>query len=190
MGTLEEVRAALKVLERAGTPRSRVCVLHCTTCYPAPFAEANLRAMQTMGEEFGVEVGYSDHTLGIEVAVAAVALGARVIEKHFTLDRNLPGPDHAASLEPAELAAMVAAVRNVEAALGDGIKRCMPSESANLASARRSLFAIAPIARGDRFGPHNMGARRPGTGVSPMRWDDLLGRTAMRDYVPGEALEL
>jgi N,N'-diacetyllegionaminate synthase len=189
MGSLEEVRAALQVLERAGTPRSRVCVLHCTTCYPAPFAEANLRAMQTMREEFGVEVGYSDHTPGIEVAMAAVALGATVIEKHFTLDRGLPGPDHAASLEPAELAAMVSGIRNIEAALGDGIKRCMPSESVNLAAARRSLVAIAPIARGERFGPHNIGARRPGTGLSPMRFDELIGKLAPRDFSPGEAIE-
>jgi N-acetylneuraminate synthase len=189
MGTLEEVRAAVAALEQAGTPRSRLCVLHCTTAYPAPFAEVNLRAMATLREQLGVEVGYSDHTTGIEVAIAAVALGARVIEKHFTLDRSLPGPDHAASLEPAELAAMVAAIRHVEAALGDGVKRRTPSEAANLEAARRSLVAIAPIARGDAFGPHNIGARRPGSGLSPMRWDEVVGRAAPRDFSAGEAIE-
>jgi N,N'-diacetyllegionaminate synthase len=189
MSRMEEVATALRALEAAGTPRSRVCVMHCTTAYPAPFEDVNLRAMGAMREALGVEVGYSDHTQGIEIAIAAVALGAAVVEKHFTLDRGLPGPDHAASLEPAELRAMVTAIRHVEIALGDGRKRCMPSEASNVAPARRSLVAIAAIRRGEPLGPHNVGARRPATGISPMEWDRLMGTPARRDFAAGEAIE-
>lgn len=190
MATLDEIEAALEVLERAGTPRDRLTVLHCNTEYPTPMADVNLRAMLTIRDAFGVAIGYSDHTLGTEVAVAAAALGATVIEKHFTLDRNLPGPDHKASLEPGELKAMVAAIRNVEQALGDGIKRPSSSEARNIAVARRSLVATCAIRAGDVFSETNLAAKRPGTGISPMRWDEVLGRKALRDFAPDELIEL
>jgi N,N'-diacetyllegionaminate synthase len=189
MAALDEVGAAIEALERAGTPRSDMTVLHCTTEYPAPIAEANLRAMQTMQATFGVKVGYSDHTPGIEVAIAAVAMGATLIEKHFTLDRSLPGPDHKASLEPAELGAMVAAIRNIEAALGDGIKRVAPSEAKNQPIARKSLVARRAIRAGELFSAENLTAKRPGTGVSPMRWDEIVGRRAPRDFAVDEQIE-
>lgn len=190
MATLGEIEAALEVLERAGTPRDRVTVLHCNTEYPTPMVDVNLRAMLAIRDAFGVAVGYSDHTSGIEVAIAAVALGATVIEKHFTLDRNLPGPDHNASLEPEELKAMVAAIRNIEVALGDGIKRLTPSEAKNKPVARKSLVARQAIRAGEVFGEHNITAKRPGTGISPMRWDEVIGRTALRDFAADELIEL
>lgn len=190
MATLGEVEAAVEVLEAAGTARENMVVLHCTTEYPTPMGEVNLRAMQSMGSALGVAVGYSDHTVGIEVSVAAVALGAQVIEKHFTLDRNLPGPDHKASLEPAELAALVKAIRNVEVALGSGVKRPTPSETKNRPIARKSLVAAVPIARGEEFSACNMAVKRPGTGMSPMRWDEMLGRLAQRDYAADEQIDL
>jgi N,N'-diacetyllegionaminate synthase len=190
MATLDEIGAALEILQQAGTPKSRITVLHCTTEYPTPMNEVNLRAMLTIRDAFGVVVGYSDHTEGIEVAVAAVALGAAVIEKHFTLDRNLPGPDHKASLEPDELRAMVAAIRNIERALGDGIKRPGPSEAKNMAVARKSLVAACVIHAGEVFSPSNLAVKRPGTGVSPMRWDEVLGCRAPRDFALDELIEL
>lgn len=189
MAALGEIEAALEVLEQAGTPRGRITVLHCNTEYPTPMADVNLRAMLTIRDAFGVAVGYSDHTLGIEVPIAAVALGATVIEKHFTLDRNLPGPDHKASLEPDELKAMVAAIRNIEQALGDGIKRPSPSEAKNKAVARKSIVAARAIRVGEMFTAENLTVKRPGTGISPMRWDEVLGRMAQRDYAPDELLE-
>lgn len=190
MATLDEVGAALEVLERAGTPRARITVLHCTTEYPAPKSEVNLRAMLTIRDRFGVAVGYSDHTQGIEIPIAAVALGATVIEKHFTLDRSLPGPDHKASLEPAELSAMVSAIRNVEIALGDGVKRPARSETANIGIARKSIVAARAIRSGERFTEDNVAVKRPGTGISPMRWDDVIGKTAKRDFVADDLIEL
>jgi N,N'-diacetyllegionaminate synthase len=190
MATLGEIEAALDVLEQAGTPRTLATVLHCNTEYPTPMADVNLRAMLAIRDAFGVPVGYSDHTLGIEVAVAAVALGATVIEKHFTLDRNLPGPDHRASLEPAELGAMVAAIRNIEKALGDGIKRPSASEAKNKPLARKSLVAARAIRAGERFSETNVTTKRPGTGLSPMRWDEVLGHKAPRDFAPDELIEL
>ena len=190
MADLNEVAAALDALERSGTPRARITVLHCTTEYPAPIAEVNLRAMTAMRDALGVAVGYSDHTLGIEVAIAAVALGAVVIEKHFTLDRNLPGPDHRASLEPDELRALVTSVRNVERALGDGVKRPTVSELANRAVARKSIVAARFIAAGEVLGDDNLTVKRPGTGISPMLWDDIRGRGAPRDFAPDELIEL
>lgn len=190
MATLGEIEATLEAIERAGTPRDRITILHCTTEYPAPMAEVNLRAMVSLRTAFGVEVGYSDHTSGIEIPIAAVALGATAIEKHFTLDRGLPGPDHQASLEPAELAAMVVAIRNVERALGDGIKRPGPSELKNRPIARKSLVADRAISAGEPFSAENVTAKRPGTGISPMRWDEVLGRLAPRDFAPDEAIEL
>jgi N,N'-diacetyllegionaminate synthase len=190
MATLKEVGDALSLLERAGTPRDRVTVLHCTTEYPTPMIDVNLSAMLTIRDTFGVDVGYSDHTLGIEVAIAAVALGARVIEKHFTLDRNLPGPDHKASLEPHELKSMVGAIHNIEKAMGDGIKRPSASELKNMSVARKSLVAACIIQEGEVFTETNLTVKRPGTGLSPMRWEEVLGLHASRNFVPDELIEL
>ncbi len=190
MATLGEVEAAVDVIERNGTPRQRITVLHCTTEYPAPMEDVNLHAMLSMKAAFGVEVGYSDHTPGIEIPVAAVALGATIIEKHFTLDRNLPGPDHKASLEPDQFKAMVDAIRNVEVALGDGIKRPSASELKNKPIARKSLVAARHIRAGERFSAENLAAKRPGTGISPMQWDDVIGRVAVRDFDTDELIEL
>lgn len=190
MATLGDIEAALAVLAEAGTARSSVTVLHCTTEYPTPMSEVNLRAMLSLKHAFGVRVGYSDHTTGIEVAIAAVALGASVIEKHFTLDRSLPGPDHQASLEPLELAAMVQAIRNIECALGDGIKRPSASELRNRPIARKSLVARRDIQAGEIFDASNLTAKRPGTGISPMRWDDMIGRAARRAFAADELIDL
>ena len=190
MATLGDIEAAIDVLEQVGTPRVNITVLHCTTEYPTPMNEVNLRAMQSIHTAFGVAVGYSDHTQGIEVAIAAVAMGATVIEKHFTLDRNLPGPDHQASLEPSELKAMVAAIRNIEVALGDGIKRLTPSEARNKLIARRSLVANQAIKAGEVLSAKNVTAKRPGTGISPMRWDEVLGRIAARNFAADELIEI
>lgn len=190
MATLGEIEAALAVIEKAGTPRHLITVLQCTTDYPAPIADVNLRAMVSIKAALGVQVGYSDHTRGIEIPVAAVALGACVIEKHFTLDRTMPGPDHQASLEPHELKAMVDAIRNVELALGDGVKRPSASELKNKPIARKSLVAIHAIKAGDVFSADNVGTKRPGTGISPMRWDEVMGRVAPRDFSADELIEL
>jgi len=191
MSNLEEIGDALHVLECAGTKRRDITVLHCNTEYPTPMCDVNLRAMLSIRDAFGVEVGYSDHTPGIEVSLAAVALGATVIEKHFTLDRSLPGPDHQASLEPDELRALVRSIRNVERALaGDAIKRPSPSELKNIGIARRSIVAARPIAKGEIYSAENLTAKRPGTGISPMRWDEVMGRRASRDYGPDELIEL
>lgn len=190
MATLGEIEDALEVLECAGTNRSQVTVLHCNTEYPTPMRDVNLRAMLSIRDALGVRVGYSDHTAGIEVPIAAVALGATVIEKHLTLDRNLLGPDHKASLEPDEFAAMVRAIRNIEQAMGDGIKRPSPSEAKNKPIARKSLVAAKPIKAGERFTSENLAVKRPGTGISPMRWDEVMGGTATRDYGVDELIEL
>jgi N,N'-diacetyllegionaminate synthase len=190
MAKLGEIEAALDVLEASGSQRKNITVLHCNTEYPTPMAHVNLRAMLSIRDAFGVAVGYSDHTLGIEVPIAAVALGATVIEKHFTLDRSLPGPDHKASLEPDELKAMVQAIRNIEKALGDGIKRPSPSEAKNKPIARKSLIAAIAIQSGECFTEVNLAVKRPGTGITPMRWDEVLGRTAIRDFEADELIEL
>jgi N,N'-diacetyllegionaminate synthase len=190
MATLGDIEAAIDALEQAGTPRARITVLHCTTEYPTPMAEVNLRAMLSIQQAFGVDVGYSDHTPGIEVAIAAVAMGACVIEKHFTMDCNLPGPDHKASLEPDDLQAMVAAIRNIDVALGDGIKRSTVSETRNRDVMRKSLVASQPIAAGEVFSPKNITVKRPGTGISPMRWDEVIGRTAPHDFLEDDLLDL
>lgn len=187
MATLAEVADAVRVVRDVGA--TDVTVLHCTTEYPAPPAEVNLRAMATMRDALDVPVGYSDHTTGLTVTLAAVALGAVLIEKHFTTDRTLPGPDHPASLEPGELAELVATVRTVEAALGDGVKRPTASELPNLAVARKSLVAARPIAAGEPFDARNVAVKRPGTGISPMRYWDLLARRASRAYAPDELLD-
>jgi len=190
MAKLGEIEAALEVLEASGTAREKVTVLHCNTEYPTPMEDVNLRAMCAIRDALGVQVGYSDHTLGIEVPVAAVALGATVIEKHFTLDRNLPGPDHSASLEPAELKAMVQAIRNIELALsGDGLKRPSPSEKNNISIIRKSLVANCVIRAGEIFTSQNLTTKRPGSGISPMRWDEFIGRIATRDYQEDELIE-
>jgi N,N'-diacetyllegionaminate synthase len=188
MANLGEIEAALTVLEQTGTPRSQITLLHCTTEYPARPEEVNLRAMQTIAQAFGVATGYSDHSEGIDVPIAAVAMGATVIEKHLTLDRNLPGPDHQASLEPDDFAAMVRGIRTIEQALGDGIKRPTASEQANLPLVRKSLVAARPIRAGELFSEANLTAKRPGTGISPMQWDAWVGRPASRDFAADELI--
>jgi N,N'-diacetyllegionaminate synthase len=190
MATLGEVEDAIDVLEQAGTLRSNITVLHCTTEYPTPMTEVNLRAMKSIHHAFGVKVGYSDHTPGIEVAIAAVAMGASVIEKHFTLDRNMTGPDHKASLEPDALKAMVTAIRNIEIAFGDGVKRLTPSETRNKPVMRKSLVASQIIKAGELFTEKNITSKRPGTGISPMRWDEIIGLTATRDFAEDELIDL
>lgn len=190
MATLAEVETALQVLEKAGTPRSNVYVLHCTTQYPAPLESVNLRAMDALATLGCAGVGYSDHTEGIDVSVAAAARGAVVIEKHFTLDRNLPGPDHKASLEPAELKRLVDAVRRVSVMLGSEEKTAADAERPNMEVARKSIVAARPIAAGEVFSEENICVKRPGNGISPMRWYDVLGCKAPRDFAPDELIEL
>jgi N,N'-diacetyllegionaminate synthase len=190
MATLGDIEAAIDVLEHAGTARAQMTVLHCTTEYPTPMNEVNLLAMQNIQAAFNVSVGYSDHTQGIEVAIAAAAMGAAVIEKHFTLDRSLPGPDHQASLDPSELKAMVKAIRNIDVALGDGIKRLTPSEVRNKPVARKSLVARQAIKAGEAFSAQNLTTKRPGTGITPMRWDEVMSRVATRDYAADELIDL
>lgn len=190
MARLGEIEAAIDVLEQAGTVRGQITVLHCTTEYPAPMRDVNLRAMISMRDAFGVAVGYSDHTLGIEVPVAAVSLGATVIEKHFTMDRALPGPDHKASLEPSGLKDMVNAIRNIELALGDGVKRLTEGEEKNKSAARKSIVAATVIHSGEILSENNLTVKRPGTGISPMRWDEVLGRRAIRDFMSDESIVL
>ena len=190
MATLGDIEAAIEAIEAAGLPRSRITVLHCTTEYPAPMEEVNLRAMNAIGEAFDVAVGYSDHTQGIEIALAAVARGASVIEKHFTLDNSLPGPDHKASLEPHELKAMVDGIRNIEIALGSSVKRPTASERANRPIARRSVVAARAIAAGEMFTADMLRVKRPGTGLSPMLWDSIVGSAARRDFAADEEIEL
>jgi len=190
MSTLGEIEAAIDVLHKAGMPRSKLTVLHCTSEYPAAMSEVNLRAMRSIQMAFDVAVGYSDHTQGIEVAIAAVAMGATVIEKHFTLDRTLPGPDHQASLEPAELNAMISGIRNIEVALGDGIKKVTTGEARNINAARKSLVAARDIKAGTTFTAENLTIKRPGNGISPMRWDDFLGLRANRDFAADELIDV
>lgn len=190
MSDLDTVRESLDFLLGEGVDRKDITLLHCNTEYPTPFADVNLNAMITLHNELGVATGYSDHTLGIEVPVAAVALGAEVIEKHFTLDRNLPGPDHKASLLPDELKAMVSAIRNIEKALGTGLKRVTDSEAKNIVAARKSIVAAVAIKAGEVFTEENLAVKRPGSGLSPMKWYDVVGRQASRDYQPDEPIEI
>jgi N,N'-diacetyllegionaminate synthase len=190
MATMGDIEMAIDVLEHAGTSRTNITVLHCTSEYPTPMEEVNLFSMQSIQRAFGVSVGYSDHTVGIEVAIAAATLGATVIEKHFTIDRNLPGPDHKASLEPNELKDMVLAIRNIEIALGDGIKRLTPSEMRNKLVVRKSLVARKAINAGEVFSSDNISTKRPGTGISPMRWDEVIGNAAVRNFAADELIEL
>ena len=190
MAELSEIQEAINVLTESGTKKNKITVLHCNTAYPTPFKDVNLKAMITIHEELGVEVGYSDHTLGIEIPIAAVALGATVIEKHFTLDRTFSGPDHQASLEPDELKLMVLAIRNLEKALGNGVKQPSPSELKNILIARKSIIASFPIRKGERFSEENLTVKRPGSGISPMRWDEIIGEYAAHDFAMDELIEL
>jgi N,N'-diacetyllegionaminate synthase len=190
MADYDEVEAAVSVLTSAGLSKHDVTVMQCTTEYPAPVEEANLFAMVSMGEKLSVPIGYSDHTLGHITTVAAVALGARVIEKHLTSDKTLPGPDHGASLEPKEFTAMVDAIRTVEVSLGDGVKKTQLSEAQNKNIVRKSIVAKAFISQGGRFREEDLGVMRPGFGLSPMMWHEVMGKVAARDFHPDEPIEL
>jgi N,N'-diacetyllegionaminate synthase len=182
MSDLVEVREALSILINAGTPKDNITVLHANTMYPTPMEDVNLNAMPTIQKEFGISVGYSDHTLGIEVDIAAVAMGASIIEKHFTLDKSMEGPDHKASLEPDELTAMVSAIRNTEKALGSCQKKPSPSESKNIEVIRKSIVASQDIKKSEPLTIKNITVKRPGNGISPMKWDDIIGTVATKDY--------
>lgn len=190
MATLEEIHRAMNVLLEAGVKKDKLIILHCNTEYPTPMDDVNLQAMLTIRDELGVSVGYSDHTLGIEISVAAAALGATVIEKHFTLDRTLPGPDHAASLEPEELKAMVSAIRNIENAMGTGVKKPSNSEIKNIPIVRKSIVAKKSISKGERFSEGNLTVKRPGMGISPMEWDNIIGRESEVDFEPDDLIQL
>ena len=188
MSTLPEISAALDLLKLNGA--GEISLLHCNTQYPTPFSDVNLRAMQTMRDKFDCKVGYSDHTLGIDVPIAAVAMGAEIIEKHFTLDKNMEGPDHKASLEPRELKAMVQAIRNVEKAMGDGVKRVSASEKDNIAIVMKSIIAKRSIKAGEPLTVDNITTKRPGTGINPMKWPEVLGTKAIRDFGEDELIEI
>lgn len=191
MCEMSDITAAMNVLQKLGFQKNQITILHCNTEYPTPFEDVNLRAMLSLKEEFKVEVGYSDHTKGIEVPIAAVALGATVIEKHFTLDRNMEGPDHKASLEPDELKAMVSAIRNIEKAVGgDGIKHVSESERKNIAIARKSIVAAKDIKKGELLSDENLTVKRPGTGISPMRWEEVVGTKAIKDFSEEDLIEI
>lgn len=188
MSTMSDIKAAVSILKENGS--GEVTVLHCTTEYPTPYKDVNLKAMNTIRKEFNVPVGYSDHTKGIEIPIAAVAMGATVIEKHFTLDRNMDGPDHKASLEPNELKSMVDAIRNVEVAIGSGDKKPVESEKKNMNVVRKSIIANKNIAKGEMFTEENLTVKRPGNGISPMRWFEVLGQVAIREFKKDELIEL
>ena len=191
MATIDEIKDAVKVLIDNGVSKDKITILHCNTEYPTPMEYVNLKAMLHIQRELGLPIGYSDHTLGIEVPIAAVALGATVIEKHFTLDKTLPGPDHKASLEPNELKAMVSAIRNIEKAIGgSGLKEVSKSEEKNKPIARKSIVASTDIKKGDIFTPENLTVKRPGTGISPMQWDEVIGKTAKKDFEEDDLIEL
>lgn len=191
MANMHEIKAAFEVLIENGTKKENITILHCNTEYPTPMEDVNLKAMLDIQNQLNTKVGYSDHTLGIEVPIAAVSLGAQVIEKHFTLDRNLPGPDHRASLEPSELKAMVTAIRNIEKAIsGSGLKEPSPSESKNKSIARKSIIASKYIKKGEVFTEDNLTIKRPGTGINPMRWDEVLGQKAMKGFDEDDLIEL
>lgn len=190
MCELDDVSAAMNALIKNGVKQNQITILHCNTEYPTPYEDVNLKAMLELQEQYQVKVGYSDHTRGIEVPIAAVALGATVIEKHFTLDRNMPGPDHKASLEPEEMKAMVTAIRHIEQALGDGHKKVSPSEQKNITIARKSIVAACPIKKGKTLTEQNLTVKRPGTGVSPMRWEEVLGTKAIKDFAEEDLIEI
>ncbi len=188
MADMGEIEDALDILVEAGTPKEHITILHANTMYPTPMEDVNLKAMVTIGKTFDVAYGYSDHTLGIEVDIAAVALGASVIEKHFTLDKMMEGPDHKASLEPSELKAMVEGIRNIEKALGSSIKKPSPSEKPNMVVARKSIVANRTIKKGEKLTQENLAIKRPGNGITPMRWDEIVGSVAMKDYLAEEPI--
>lgn len=190
MATLQEVAEAIQIIVDAGLSKDKITVVHCNSDYPTQYCDVNLRAMQTIAARLGVRVGYSDHTLGIEVPIAAVAMGACVVEKHFTLDRSMDGPDHTASLEPAELKMMVDCIRNIEQAMGDGIKRPSPSEGKNVLNIRKSIVARHPIQAGEVFTENNITVKRPGYGISPTQWDKVIGEVAARDFAADEYIVL
>jgi N,N'-diacetyllegionaminate synthase len=190
MADLGEIEDALDILISCGTKKENITVLHCNTEYPTPYEDVNLLAMLTIKEAFKVKVGYSDHTLGIEIPIAAVALGASVIEKHFTLDKNMEGPDHKASLEPHELKAMIDAIVNIEKALGNGMKKPSKSELKNKDIVRKSIVAKREIKKGEIFTEDNITVKRPGTGISPMRWYEVLGKVAPKDYKEDELIKI
>jgi N,N'-diacetyllegionaminate synthase len=190
MADMQEIGAALEAITASGFPKANIIVLHCNTEYPTPFEDVHLKAMNGIARHFGVRTGYSDHTPGIEVPVAAVALGAALIEKHFTTDRNLEGPDQLASLEPAELKQMIASIRHIELALGGSTKQPSPSEIKNKAVARKSIVAAQKIRKGEKFTEKNLEVKRPGTGLSPMIWDELLGKAASRDFDEDELIDM
>jgi N,N'-diacetyllegionaminate synthase len=190
MCEMADIQNALDLFILSGLNKKLITVLHCNTEYPTPMEDVNLKAMTTIANTFGVKVGYSDHTRGIEVPIAAVALGACVIEKHFTLDRNMDGPDHKASLEPDELRAMVSAIRNIEKALGNGVKEISPSERKNIYVARKSIIAKEDIKKGAIFTEDNLTTKRPGNGISPMKWDEVIGKIAPRDFIKDDLIQL
>ncbi|TGL45830.1 N-acetylneuraminate synthase [Leptospira perdikensis] len=190
MANLSDIEQALDVLTSNGLVRSDITVLHCNTEYPTPFEDVNLRAMLSIRDAFGTKIGYSDHTSGIEISIAAVALGATVIEKHFTLDKNLPGPDHKASLDPGELTRLIESIRNVELSLGDGIKRPSKSEVKNIPIVRKSIIALRDIRAGEIFSEENCTVKRPAEGISPMRWNDVMGRTANKAFKMDDIIEI
>lgn len=191
MASLAEIEDALNVFLSYGISKDNITILHCNTEYPTPMQDVNLKAMLQIQEVFGTQIGYSDHTLGIEVPIAAVALGARVIEKHFTLDKTMPGPDHKASLDPKELKTMVSAIRNIEKAIsGSGFKEVSPSEQKNIAIARKSIIALRNIQKGEIFSEENIGTKRPGTGISPMKWDEIIGKKASKFFQEDELITL
>jgi len=188
MARMDEVGDALAVLINAGTLKKNITVLHANTMYPTPMEDVNLNAMLSIKEKFDISIGYSDHTLGIEVDIAAVAMGAECIEKHFTLDKKMDGPDHKASLEPSELIAMVKGIRNIELALGNGIKKPSKSETPNIEVARKSIVVATPIAKGEIFTEKNITIKRPGNGISPMKWNEVLGTLALKNYLEDELI--
>ena len=191
MCTMEDIEDAINIFLAENISKENITILHCNTEYPTPMNDVNLKAMLSIQKEFGTDIGYSDHTLGIEVPVAAVALGASVIEKHFTLDNTMEGPDHAASLEPHQLKEMVQAIRNIEQAIsGDGIKKPSKSEMKNIEIARKSIVAAVSISKGEIFTEHNLTVKRPGTGISPMKWDKVVGKVASRDYLTDDLIQL
>lgn len=190
MCELADIEAALNVLLQFGVKKEQITILHCNTEYPTPFTDVNLKAMLEISEKFGVQIGYSDHTKGIEVTIAAVALGATVIEKHFTLDKNMEGPDHKASLEPDELKTMVRAIRNIEQALGSGHKTISESERKNIEIARKSIVAARPIEAGELLTEENLTVKRPGNGISPMRWNEVVGTRAVQSFNEEDPIQL
>jgi N,N'-diacetyllegionaminate synthase len=190
MATMNEVKDALNILVNNGVSKNNITILHCNTEYPTPMEDVNLNAMLSLKKELDVKIGYSDHTLGIEVPIAAVALGATIIEKHFTLDKTMEGPDHKASLEPDELIAMVKGIRNIEKAMGNGVKIPSKSEQKNITIARKSIIAISNIKKGDVLTEQNITVKRPGNGVSPMKWHEVIGTKAIRDFNEDELIEL